>query len=205
MNLFNRIKPSPVSGFGDSTTSAFFARSNRGANDFFSFVNEGFLNSLFSLSCFSKLESRSGFDLKGLSFSFLNFEKRSPSFLFSNGFENFFSPREENPLSLFDNLGPLLSPKDLESDFLPNEDFLSSRGLSLSKRGLEKFVDFEKRFSLGADPSSRPNPDPDFFLNGLSESGFVPNDERPSLRWFSLSNLEDENFDGFEKLPLPDR
>jgi len=100
--------------------------------------------------------------------------------------------------------GPLLSPKDFESDFLPN-DFLSSRGLSLSKRGFEKLEDLEKRFSLGAEPSSLLNPELDFFLNGLSESDFAPNDGRPSPRGFSLSNREDENFDGPENLPLPDR
>src|SRR5260221_12724391 len=119
MNLFNRIRPSPVSCLGDSDTSVFFGLSSRGVKDFFSSDGNGFLKHLFLLSGFENFESRSVLALNGFSLSFLNLEKRSsPSFLFSNGFENFFSlpdesdrsNREEDfPYSRFENL---LSPED---------------------------------------------------------------------------------------------
>jgi hypothetical protein len=82
---------------------------------------------------------------------------------------------------------------------------------------LEKFPVLENRFSLGEvlppsflNPGELPspsllNPELGFFLNGLSASGFAPNDGRLSPRGFSLSNREDENLEGPENLPLPDR
>jgi hypothetical protein len=74
----------------------------------------------------------------------------------------------------------------------------------LSKRGFEKFVGLEKRFSRGAPSLSLLKPVPSRFLsNGLSVLDFAPKEGRPSPRGLSPPNRDDEDFPALEKRLSP--